>query len=70
MDASALALRPSAPAAAWSELVALVEDIRSPDRDDVLAAIEAAAGDRLAPSLAARIAEAVHRLYCEGPTRD
>lgn len=66
----ATTLCPSPPGPAWAELVSLVNDIRSPALEDVLAAIREVCGDRLAPALAARIADSVHRLYRDGPSRD
>lgn len=47
----------------WPDLADLLDDIRSPQREEVTHAVATAMGERFAPETASRIADAVMALY-------
>lgn len=56
----------AAPSPTWAEVQSLLLEIRSPGLAEILAAIEGAAGDLIAPRTAERIAHAIQALYASG----
>lgn len=55
--------RPGDTVPSWSDIAELLDEIRSPQRDEVEEAVRGACGDELAPPTVARITDSVLALY-------
>lgn len=61
--------RPEPPTPDWAEIHALLNAIRAPSREDILAVVQGTSGDALSESAAERIADALLALFQGSATR-